>query len=81
MLTLIDKHTRQCLAIKVARSPKNEDVVQVLVEAIEVYGRPQYIRSDKGSQFAAKKVREALLKHQIDIIYIDPGSPLAERPC
>ena len=69
MLTLIDKHTHQCLAIKVARSPKSEDVVQVLVEAIEVYGRPQCIRSDKGSQFAAQKVREALLK-QPDRYYL-----------
>ena len=59
MLTLIDEHTCQCLAIKVARSPKSEDVVQVLVKAIEVYGRPQCIRSDKGSQFEAQKVREA----------------------
>ena len=81
MLTLIDEYTRKCLAIKVARSPKSEDVVQVLVEAIEMFGRPQYIRSDKGSQFAAQKVREALLKSQIDIIYIYPGSPLAEQPC
>ena len=77
MLTLID----QCLAIRVARPPKSEDVVQVLVEAIEVYGRPQYIRSNKGLQVVAKKVREALLKSQIDIIYIYPGSPLAEQPC
>ena len=81
MLTLIDENTRKCLAIKVSRSLKSEDVVQVLVEAIEVYGRPQCIRSDNDSQFVAHKVREALLKRHIDIIYIDPGSPLAERPC
>ena len=81
MMTLIDEYTRKCLAIKVSRSLKSENVLQVLVEAIEVYGSPQYIRSDKGSQFAAKKVREALLNNQIDIIYIDPGSPLAEWLC
>ena len=75
ILTVVDEHTRQCLAIKVSRSLKSEDVVQVLVEAIEEYGRPQCIRSDNGSQFVAQKVREALLKCQIDIIYIDPGSP------
>ena len=44
MLTLIDEYTRKCLAIKVARSPKSEDVVQVLVEAIEMYGRPHPIK-------------------------------------
>ena len=74
MMTLIDEHTRQCLAIKVSRSLKSKDVVEVLVEAIEEYGRPQCIRSDNGSQFVAQKVREALLKCQNDIIYIDPGS-------
>ena len=50
MLTLIDEHTRQCLAIKVARSLKSKAPVQVLVEAIEGYGRAQCIRSDNGSQ-------------------------------
>ena len=64
MMTIIDEHTRQCLAIKGSRSLKSEDVVQ-----------PPCIRSDNGSQFVAQKVREALLKRQIDIIYIDPGSP------
>ena len=81
MMTLIDDHTRKCLAIKVSRSLKSENVVEVLVEAIEEYGSPPCIRSDKDSQFVAQKVREALLNNQIDIIYIDPGSPLAERPC
>ena len=80
MMTLIDGHTRQCLAIKVSRSLKSEDVVEVLVEAIEEYGRPQCIRSDNGSQFVAQKVREALLKCQIDIIYIDLGRTAMLNP-
>ena len=54
---------------------KSEDVVQVLVEVIEEYGRAQCIRSDNGSQFVAQKVTEAFLKSQIDIISITPGSP------
>ncbi len=53
LLTLIDEHTRQCLAIKVARSLKSTDVVEVLNEAIRENGKPQCIRSDNGSEFGS----------------------------
>ncbi len=75
LLTLIDEHTRQCLAIKIARSLKSADVVEVLNEAIQENGKPQCIRSDNGSEFIAHQVKEELQRQKIDIVYIDPGSP------
>ena len=75
LMTLIDEHTRQCLAIKVARSLKSADVVEVLNEAIKDNGKPQCIRSDNGSEFIAHKVKGELQRQKIDIVYIDPGSP------
>ncbi len=74
-MTLIDEHTRQCLVIKVARSLKSADVVEVLNEAIKDNGKPQCIRSDNGSEFIAPKVKGKLQRQKIDIVYIDPGSP------
>ncbi len=75
LLTLIDEHTRQCLAIKVARSLKSADVVEVLNDAIRENGKPQCIRSDNGSEFIAHQVKEELQRQEIAIAYIDPGSP------
>jgi len=75
LMTLIDEHTRQCLAIKAARSLKSADVVEVLNDAIKKNGKPQCIRSDNGSEFIAHQVKEELQRQKIDIVYIDPGSP------
>ena len=60
MLTLIDEHTRECLAIDVARKLKSEDVLERLSDLLVRRGVPKYIRSDNGPEFTAKKVREWL---------------------
>jgi len=36
---------------------------------------PDYIRSDKGSEFTAKAVREWLSRVGVKTLYIEPGSP------
>ena len=45
MLTLIDEHTRECLAIDVARKLKSEDVLERLSDLLVRRGVPKYIRS------------------------------------
>ena len=57
MLTLIDEHTRECLAIDVARKLKSEDVLERLSDLLVRRGVPKYIRSDNGPELTAKKVR------------------------
>jgi len=42
---------------------------------IALYGPPDYIRSDNGSEFIAQKVQQWLKKNRIKTIYIDPGRP------
>ena len=44
-------------------------------QMIALYGAPDYIRSDNGSEFIAHKVQQWLKKNGIKTIYIDPGSP------
>lgn len=75
LLTLIDEHTRRCLHIRVARKLDHRDVIDVLHQAIEEHGAPRYIRSDNGSEFIARALRQELARHPIGTIYIDPGSP------
>ena len=75
MLTLIDEHTRECLAIDVARSLKSEDVLERLSDLFVRRGVPTYIRSDNGAEFTATKVRDWLARVGVKTLLIEPGSP------
>ena len=75
MLTVIDEFTRECLAIKVARRLNSKDVLEVLADLMVMRGVPDHIRSDNGSEFRAKAVREWLGRIGAKTLYIEPGSP------
>jgi len=75
MFTTIDEYTRECLAIVVERRLNSEDVLGTLYELFIERGVPESIRSDKGSEFTAKAVREWLSNVGVKTLYIEPGSP------
>ena len=75
MLTLIDEYSRECLAIVVERSLKSDDVLFCLTEMFIRHGPPEYIRSDNGSEFIARSVRQWLSSIGVQTLYIEPGSP------
>ena len=75
ILNIIDEFTRECLAIRVARKLKSEDVQECLTELFCKRGVPQYIRSDNGSEFTAKKMRSWLNELEVGTLFIEPGSP------
>jgi transposase InsO family protein len=60
MLTIVDEFTRECLAIDVAKKLTSEDVLERLSDLFVRRGVPEHIRSDNGSEFTAKCVREWL---------------------
>lgn len=74
-LTVIDEFTRECLAIKVARRLNSKDVLEVLADLMVMRGAPDHIRSDNGSEFRAKAVREWLGRIGAKTLYIEPGGP------
>jgi transposase InsO family protein len=74
-LTLIDEHTRQCLAMHVARSIRAVDVITVVEAAIARYGAPEHLRSDNGPEFIAYAVQDWLEGTGIKTMYIKPGAP------
>jgi transposase InsO family protein len=74
-LTVVDEYTRVCLALKVGRSLKAEDVQICLKDLFIKYGVPEFIRSDNGSEFTADMVRIWLQKLGVRTIFIEPGSP------
>ncbi|HEV2172396.1 MAG TPA: integrase core domain-containing protein, partial [Nitrospira sp.] len=81
ILTLIDEHTRESLAIRVDRRLRSLDVIETLADAMLVHGIPEHIRSDNGPEFVAKIVREWLAGLGTQPLYIEPGSPWENGYC
>ena len=75
LLTVIDEWSRECLAIKVAPRLRSDDVLATLTELMVRRGVPEYIRSDNGPEFTAKRVREWIEKIGAKTLFIEPGSP------
>ena len=75
MLTVLDEYTRECLAIRVARRLNSNDVLDTLAELFFRKGIPCHIRSDNGSEFAARIVRNWLKRLGVKTLFIEPGSP------
>jgi len=75
LLTVIDEYSRECLAIRAARSIRSADVIEVLAELMVFRGVPDHIRSDNGPEFTARAVREWLGQVGARTLYIEPGSP------
>ena len=59
-LSIVDEYTRECLALKVARSITSEDVIDTLAELFGMRGVPKCLRSDNGPEFIAPSSVRAL---------------------
>ena len=75
LLTVLDEHTRECLAIVVARKIRSHDVLEVLADLFVRHGPAEYLRSDNGPEFTAKLVRRRLGRVGVETLFIEPGSP------
>lgn len=75
ILTLIDEHSRQCLATHAGWSIRAVDVITVVEAAFARYGRPRHLRSDNGPEFIAYAIQDWLAASQVKTLYITPGSP------
>ncbi|MCX8504429.1 MAG: IS3 family transposase [Beijerinckiaceae bacterium] len=75
MLNVIDEFTHECLAIRVERSLKSADVIDVLSDLFILRGVPGHVRSDNGPEFVAKAVQEWIGAVGAKTAYIMPGSP------
>ncbi len=81
MLTIVDEHTRECLAINVARNFRSDDVLEQLSWLMATRGVPDHIRSDNGPEFTANVVRDWLGKVGVQTLFIEPGSPWENGYC
>ena len=74
-LTVVDEFTRECVALKVSRSIRAEDVIDTLCELFATRGVPNHIRSDNGPEFIAKAIGKWLHQTGVSALYVEPGSP------
>ena len=75
ILTLIDEHSRACLALKVARRINSLGVIEALADAMCLHGIPETIRCDNGPEIVSKALRKWVAKNGPQIQDIAPGSP------
>ena len=75
ILNVIDEFTRECLVVRVERRLTHQEVMEVLTELFVQRGVPVHIRSDNGSEFTAKRVRNWLDRLEVKPLFIEPGSP------
>ena len=74
-LSIVDEHTRECLALQPARSITSNDVIDTLAGLFAKRGVPKHIRSDNGPEFVAHAIQEWLKSMNVATLYIEPGSP------
>jgi len=80
-LNFIDEHTKECLASIPKRKWDHRMIIEVLADVMLMKGTPCYLRSDNGSEFIAKKLREWLSDVAVQTAYIEPGSPWENGYC
>ena len=61
--------------IRVKRRLNSTDVVDALTVLFILRGPPEYIRSDNGAEFIAKKARSWISAVGAKTAFITPGSP------
>ena len=73
----MDEFTKEALVIRVKRKLNSVDVVDALTDLFILRGPPEYIRSDNGAEFIAKKVRAWIGAMGAETAFIAPGSPFS----
>lgn len=74
-LSVVDEHTRECVALEVERSIPAEGVVETLIDLFMIRGAPSHIRSDNGPEFIAAAIRRLAELTGMENLYIAPGAP------
>ena len=75
-LTLVDNHTRECLAIQVGQSLTGDNVVTVLQEICRTRQRwPQRIQVDNGPEFVSLSLDKWAYDNGVVLDFSRPGKP------
>jgi putative transposase len=72
-LTVIDEYTWEALVIIVARKITSDDVLDCFTDLCVTYGPAEHFRSDNGSEFTARAVRNWLGRIEVKTLFIEPA--------
>jgi len=75
VLTLVDNHTRESLAIHVAQRIRGMEVAEVLERVSQEHGKPRTIRVDNGPEFISKDVDLWAYWNHVKLDFSRPGKP------
>lgn len=75
LLTIVDNHTRESLAIHTGQRIRGSAVVEVLQRVVAEHGRPGTIRVDNGPEFISKDVDLWAYWNQVQLDFSRPGKP------
>jgi putative transposase len=75
ILTVVDQHTRECVAIVAKAHLSGHDVASALDGVIAVRGRPSSITVDNGSEFAGRVMDAWAHRHSVQLAFTRPGRP------
>jgi putative transposase len=76
VLNIIDDYNREMLAMEADISLPALRVIRVLEFLQEFRGLPKMIRVDNGPEFISHALDEWCRKHEITLVYIQPGKPM-----
>lgn len=74
-LTLIDNHTRECLAIYPAQNIRGDDVAHLLEHIVSQRGKPTRIQADNGPEFISIALDRWAYDKQVVLDFSRPGKP------
>jgi putative transposase len=75
LLTLVDNHSRESLAIEVGQRLTGDDVVRVLEQVTTERGKPQSIRVDNGPEFISRSLDLWAYFNGVKLDFSRPGKP------
>lgn len=75
-LTVIDKYTRESLAIEVSQSITGNYVSQILSWLCELRSKPEAITVDHGPEFTSSALDKWAYENNVKLDFIRPGKPI-----
>lgn len=75
LLTLVDNHSRESLAIDVGTRFQGDDVVRALERVTAARGKPRSIRVDNGPEFISKSLDCWAYFNDVRLDFSRPGKP------
>ena len=74
-LNIIDDFNREDLSMEIDFSLPAQRVIRALDQTIEWRGKPSAIRCDNGPEYISKLLTQWSEKHNIKLLFIQPGKP------